>query len=129
MTIIAGTRLGRDEVRSLLGAAVVMVFRRRRLAGGRTPRAGIVVYSLESQQYEKLMDFGSQPVWLSDSRRLLFPNQGKLYLVDSQSKKIHEVLSAAPHDISWGVALSRDDRQIYFSLLTIETDIWLMTMV
>jgi Tol biopolymer transport system component len=100
----------------------------RRLAGGRTPRAGIVVFSLESHQYEKLTDFGSQPVWLSDSRRLLFPYQGKLYLVDSQSKKIHEVLSVAPHDFGNGVTLSRDDRLIYFSLVTTEADIWLMTM-
>ncbi|PYS56603.1 MAG: hypothetical protein DMF74_28180, partial [Acidobacteria bacterium] len=101
----------------------------RRLAGGRTPGgAGIVVYSLESQQYEKLTDFGSLPVWLSDSRRLLFPHQGKLYLVDSQSKKIHEVLSVAPYVFSSGGALSRDDRLIYFSLVTTEADIWLMTL-
>ncbi len=97
----------------------------RKLAG---TGAGIVVYSLESQQYEKLTDFGNSPVWLSDSRRLLFKHQGKLYLVDSQSKKIHEVLSAAPHDFGIGVALSRDNRLIYFSLVTTEADIWLMTM-
>jgi Tol biopolymer transport system component/predicted Ser/Thr protein kinase len=101
----------------------------RRLAGGRTPGgAGIVVYSLESQQYEKLTDFGNNPVWLSDSRRLLFLNQGKVYLVDSQSKQIREVLSAAPHDIGFAIALSRDDRLIYFTLVTTEADIWLMTL-
>jgi len=101
----------------------------RRLAGGRTlGGAGIVVYSLESQQYEKLTDFGRSPVWLSDSRRLLFLNQSKLYLIDSESKKIHEVLSAAPHDFGIGVAPSRDNRLIYFSLLTTEADIWLMTL-
>ena len=101
----------------------------RRLAGGRTPiGAGIVVFSLESQQYEKLTDFGFATVWLSDSRRLLFGYQGKLYLVDSQSKKIHEVLSVAPYVFSSGGALSRDDRLIYFSLVTTEADIWLMTL-
>jgi hypothetical protein len=72
--------------------------------------------------------FGSRPVWLSDSRRLLFRNQGKLYLIDSQSKKIHEVLSVAPHEFGIGVTLPRDDRLIYFSLLTTEADICLMTM-
>jgi len=97
----------------------------RKLAG---TGAGIVVYSLESQQYEKLTDFGNNPVWLSDSGRLLFKHQGKLYLVDSQSKKIHEVLSVAPHDFGIGVAPSRDNRLIYFSLLTTEADIWLMTL-
>ncbi len=101
----------------------------RRLAGGRTPLgAGIVVYSFESQQYEKLTNFGLFPVWLSDGRRLLFPHQGKLYLVDSQSKKVHEVLSVAPYVFSSGGALSRDDRLIYFSVVTTEADIWLMNL-
>ena len=94
----------------------------------RAPPAGIVVYSLDSQQYEKLTDFGSFPVWLSDNRRLLFQQQDKLYLIDSQSKKIHEVLSVAPHEFGIGVTLPQDDRLIYFSLVTTEADIWLMTL-
>jgi hypothetical protein len=57
-------------------------------------------------------------VWLSDSRRLLF--QDKIFLLDSQSKKVHEVLSVTPHNIAYAVTLSRDDRQIYFSLVTTE---------
>ena len=67
-------------------------------------------------------------MWLNDSRRLLFQTQGKLYLIDSQSKKIHEVLSVAPHEFGIGVTLPRDDRLIYFSLITTEADIWLMTL-
>jgi hypothetical protein len=90
--------------------------------------SGIVVYSLDSHQYEKLTDFGLQPVWLNDSRRLLFQQQSKLYMIDSQSKKIHEVLSVAPHEFGVGVALPRDDRLIYFSLLTTDADVWLMTL-
>jgi Tol biopolymer transport system component len=103
----------------------------RKLAGNilrRGPGDGILVYSLESQHYEKLTDFGKQPVWLSDSRRLLFLHQSKLYLIDSQSKKVHEVLSVAPNDFGFGVTLSRDDRLIYFSLASNEADIWLMTL-
>jgi Tol biopolymer transport system component len=89
---------------------------------------GILVYSLETQHYEKLTDFGTLPVWLSDSRRLLFLHQGKLYLIDSQSKKVRELLSVAPNLFSAGVTISRDDRQIYFSLATTEADIWLMSL-
>jgi hypothetical protein len=89
---------------------------------------GIAVYSFDSQRFEKLTDFGSFPAWLSDSRRLLFLNQSKLYLIDSQSRKVHEVLSVAPYEFGGGVTLSRDDRLIYFSLLTNEADIWLMTL-
>jgi Tol biopolymer transport system component len=103
----------------------------RKLAGMQTAgkgTPGIVVYSLDSQQYKKLTDFGSQPVWLNDSERLLFQHQGKLYLIDSESKKFHEVLSVAPHEFGNGVTLPHDDRLIYFSLLTTEADIWLITM-
>ncbi len=102
----------------------------RKLAGTKLrggPPGGILVYSLETQQYEQLTDFGVRPVWLSNSRRLLFQHQGKLYLIDSQSKKVRELLSVAPNEFA-GVTLSRDDRQLYFSLVTTEADIWLMTL-
>lgn len=92
------------------------------------PPSGIVAYSLDSQKYEALTDFGSAPAWLSDSRRLLFQHQSKLYLIDSRSKKIREVVSVAPHEVRGGVTLARDDRLIYFSLLTTEADVWLMTL-
>jgi Tol biopolymer transport system component len=106
----------------------------RKLAGNLShavgPLSGIAIYSLDSKEYEKLADFGSFPVWLSDSRRLLFQDKDrrKLCLIDTQSKKIHEVLSVAPHEFGNGVTLPRDDRVIYFSLLTSEADIWLMTL-
>ncbi len=104
----------------------------RKLAGFKVGVAGpegISVYSLESQQFEKLTDFGLRPIWLSDSRRMLFQDlQARLYLLDSESKKVREVLSGTPHDLGNGVTISRDDRLIYFSLVTTEADIWLMTM-
>jgi eukaryotic-like serine/threonine-protein kinase len=103
----------------------------RKLAGnilGAGNPDGILVYSLEAQHYERLTDFGRNPVWLSDSRRLLFQNQGKLYLIDSQSKKVRELFSVAPDEFGLGVTISRDDHQIYFSLVTMEADIWLMSL-
>jgi len=38
--------------------------------------------------------------------------------MDSQSRKVREVLSVALHNLGNGVAVSRDDRLIYFSLVT-----------
>jgi len=103
----------------------------RKLAGNKLPASAPVstlVYSLDTQHYEKLTDFGRHPVWLSDSRRLLFIHQGKLYVIDSQSKKVRELLSVAPNEFGNGVTLSRDDRQIYFSLVSTEADIWMMSL-
>jgi eukaryotic-like serine/threonine-protein kinase len=103
----------------------------RKLAGTKLRAGvpdGILVYSLETQHYEKLTDFGGLPIWLSDGRRLLFMNQGKLYLIDSQSKKVRELLSVAPNEFGIGFTLSRNDRQLYFSVVTTEADIWLMNL-
>jgi serine/threonine protein kinase len=91
------------------------------------PQSGIVTYSLVTQKYEKLTDFGQGPVWLSDNRRLLFYRGDKVYLVDSQSKRVHEVFSIAPRRFR-GFSVSRDNRLIYFSIETTEADIWMMTL-
>ncbi|MBI3696420.1 MAG: PD40 domain-containing protein, partial [Acidobacteria bacterium] len=90
--------------------------------------AGIAVYSFDSQKFERVTDFGKYPRWLSDSRRLLFHDQGKLHLLDSRSGKVHEVLAVTPHEISRYFAISRGDRWIYFSLLVTEADVWMMNL-
>jgi Tol biopolymer transport system component len=90
-------------------------------------KAGIYVYSFASQSYQRLTTFGASPVWLSDNRRLLFIYNAKLYVVDSLAKKpkiIHAFNSIIWSDLA-GIALSKDDRQIYFSQVTTEADIWL----
>ncbi len=89
---------------------------------------GITIYSLQSQQFERLTEFGSLPRWLSDSKRLLVNSGGRIYLVDSGTKKVHEVLSLQPNEVDRRFALSRDDRMIYFSLVVTEADIWLATL-
>ena len=67
------------------------------------------------------------PLWLNDNRRLLFEGEGKVYLVDSQSKKSHEIFSLQPHSIFYPTP-SRDNRLIYFTLQTTEADIWMAAM-
>ncbi|MBI3667113.1 MAG: hypothetical protein HY236_12980 [Acidobacteria bacterium] len=60
---------------------------------------------------------------------LLFQNRDKLYLLDSQSRKAREILSAAPHSITrTGARLSPDNRTIYFSVAVTEADIWLASL-
>jgi serine/threonine protein kinase len=90
---------------------------------------GISVYSFETQSYTRLTGSGMDPIWLSDSRRLLFLDQGRIHLVDSETKRQHEVLSIAPREIALrGFAISRDDHRIYFSLPTTNADVWLLTL-
>jgi Tol biopolymer transport system component len=88
---------------------------------------GIVLYSLESQQYKKLTDSGTRPTWLADSRRLLFWEQGVIHLVDRTSLRIHEILSLLP-DRVWNFSITSDDRWIYFARTSIKADIWMLTL-
>ena len=93
-----------------------------------TPTGGIVTYSLESHQYERLTDFGEWPVWLPDSRRVLFVANGKnFYVVDSSSKQAHKVFSVT-RDIIGPPRLTRDKKMAYFSRRVTESDIWLLTL-
>jgi Tol biopolymer transport system component/serine/threonine protein kinase len=107
----------------------------RRLAGVIMQRSGvssgIVVYSFESNRYDKLTDFGLYPVWLKDGRRLVFCFNEKLYLVDSASKKVHDImyaaLSARTGEMLGAASLSPDNSTLYFAQGTIEADIWMLT--
>ncbi len=54
----------------------------------------------------------------------MFGQGGKLYLVDSVSRRVREVLSL-PQELYRAFALSPDNRTIYFSLDSEEADVWL----
>jgi hypothetical protein len=76
---------------------------------------------------------GVSPLWLSDSRRLLYLNEGRLSLLDTKDGRTTPVGPAkglAPLDFRIGAggafALSRDDRTLYFVRDESQGDIWQM---
>jgi Tol biopolymer transport system component len=87
---------------------------------------GFSTYSLDSHEYERLTEIGSRPRWLKDNRRLIFHDRGKLWLMDTVSRKTREIIDASPSEIGERFAISPDNRAIYFSSRTKEADIWLM---
>jgi eukaryotic-like serine/threonine-protein kinase len=101
----------------------------QKLAGvwqaGKSP--GVFTYSFATRQYERITDFGSDPVWLSDNHRLLFIFRYRLYLVDTRAKQPREILSPAPLRVSL-VTPSRDDRQLYLSVISPESDIQMLSL-
>jgi Tol biopolymer transport system component len=101
----------------------------RRLAGqvGES-MIGIVTYSFASDSFEQMTDYGEWPVWLPDSRRLLFVSGGKKFLIlDTQSKRVREIFSVG-RDVIGPPRLTRDGREAYYSRRVTEADIWLMTL-
>jgi len=97
------------------------------LAGFLGRENGIAVYNVQSRSYRKLNKTGADPVWLSDSRRLLFLDKGKIWLLDSATGMTRELVSATPEEIARrGFSVSPDDRKIYFSVSTTEADVWML---
>jgi Tol biopolymer transport system component len=123
-------RLGKDEWFSAWGWSPDG----KRLAGHGVPRsglsAGIFVYSFEAKSYEKVVDFGLYPIWLKDGRRLLFCFKEKLYVVDTETRKVTEImrgaLSARTGEMLGAASISPDQRTLYFSQGTIEADVWML---
>lgn len=88
--------------------------------------AGIAIHELGSDRIEWLTAFGEWPVWLNDSRRLLFSDQGRLFLIDSATRKYQKVLELPQQNLG-SVGLSSDERTIYYTVMAAEADVWLIT--
>jgi Tol biopolymer transport system component len=99
------------------------------LGNGGYPSVGVLTYSLASGRYTRLSDSGESWCWLNDGRRVLISDRdrGKLFVLDSVSKAKREILSIAPDTVE-SVALSADNRTIYFTRQAHQGDIWLMTL-
>jgi len=97
------------------------------LAGFLNRDDGIAIYATEPRSFRKVTEHGADPVWLSDSRRLLFLDKGKIHLLDSASGSTRELVSVMPEEVARrGFAVSPDDRRIYFSVSTTEADVWMV---
>lgn len=103
----------------------------KKLAGWASNRdgeyPGSYVYSLATQQFEKIAAVGQRQYWLSDNRHLLCVEGGRIFLLDSQTKSARAILELPRREIR-SASISADRRRIYFSLVTDESDIRLLTL-
>ena len=89
---------------------------------------GIVVYSVDTGEYERLTDFGQWPVWLPDGRRILFVTDGKeFWVVDRVTKDAYRVY-AVRRDVIGPPRPTHDGATIYYSRRSTEADVWLLTL-
>ena len=92
--------------------------------------AGIFLYDLKSALYERLTANGQGASLLSDGRRLLFEDGGKLWFSDSPDRRPVELLAFGPpvgSIYARRFRLSRDEHQLVFVQNAVEGDIWLMS--
>lgn len=89
---------------------------------------GILIHDLATGTYERLTDFGQWPVWLADSRHLLFVSGGNaFYVIDSRSKEVREVFSVT-RDVLGPPRVTSDGRGVVFTRRVTEGDVWLVTL-
>jgi Tol biopolymer transport system component len=93
-------------------------------------RNHVVVLDLETREYRVVSRDGVSPVWLPDSRRVLFAGPTSLVLLDTVSGTERRLMPLGREFDQWGrtVALSRDGRTLVYLQPQTEGDIWLMTI-
>jgi len=88
---------------------------------------GVGFYSFAERKYEKLDKVDAYPVWLSDSRRLIFSTEGKVYIADIVTKRVQPFFEAGQDQLR-GIGIARDDSLLYFTVYQSESDIWLLDL-
>jgi Tol biopolymer transport system component len=89
---------------------------------------GIGVYSLDTHVLEYQTNFGEWPVWLPDSRRLLFVSRGREYhILDTRTRAVSRIWSSV-RDTLGPPRLSRDGRTLFFQRRVTEADVWVATL-
>ena len=100
----------------------------KRLIGNLSGPPMVVGYfSFETNQYERVTEFGNGPMWLSDSSRFVFTFNDKAYIGDTKTKRVRELFSSPEYEIR-SVNVSRDGEMLYFTLYSSESDIWLLDL-
>jgi eukaryotic-like serine/threonine-protein kinase len=86
---------------------------------------GLGMYSFTTRSYRLLSTEGAEPaMFLRDGRRALFYSNNTVHLVDTHSGASHLLHAVAPDQIG-RFTLSADDRTLYYSRLSVESDLWL----
>lgn len=91
------------------------------------PDNHIVIYSFADQRYVELADRGTNPIWLNDSRRLIFTQIGSLYLHEKTTRQSRLLYSGGTSNFGL-LSLSPDNRRLYYGLRSSEADIHLLSL-
>ena len=91
-----------------------------------TVAGNIWFYSLPTRSYQQFWP-GTNPVWLADSRRLIYAYGGHLFMADAVLRISRELLVLPEQQLD-GPRVSRDNRQLYFTGSGTDANLWLMTV-
>ena len=91
-----------------------------------TNAGAVWIYSPLAREHYQLRH-GKSPVWLNDSRRIIYASDGRLYIAEAVLKVARELLVLAGQNLD-APRLSPDNRRLYFSAEGIDANLWLLTV-
>jgi hypothetical protein len=78
---------------------------------------------MESRTYERILEVGEWPVWLPDSRRLLYVSRGREYHIFDTRTKTYRLIYSSLRDTLGPPRLTRDARMPFFSRRVTDSDV------
>jgi Tol biopolymer transport system component len=96
----------------------------RRFAG--TAGGSVWIYTRETQRYQQFRQ-GAHPVWLRDSRRLIYAYSGRLYIADAVLGISRELFGMPDQHLD-APTLSRDNLHLYFTHAGTDANLWVMNV-
>jgi hypothetical protein len=88
---------------------------------------GVATMAVSDGHFEKLTESGQDPYWLNDSKRMIFVDDGKLYLIrlGQATRKLILAPKAGLSVERRGFAVSKDNAWIYYSGSRVESEVWM----
>jgi eukaryotic-like serine/threonine-protein kinase len=88
---------------------------------------GIMLYSLETQRYETITEVGARPEWLDDNRHLTVIHKDGIWLLDSETRALSQLVNRPPISIS-SHGFAPDKRRIYYTATEHQADLFLLSL-
>jgi Tol biopolymer transport system component len=90
----------------------------------------VLLYSFATGRWASIDPSGRAPLFLSDSRRLLFQKDNGVVLLDIATRRSKSILPAGTLPDGWAMkfSISKDDRQIAYIETQREGDVWMMIL-
>ena len=84
------------------------------------------IFSFETNSFKRVVEkVDTIPAWLADSRRFVYAFEDKIFLDDSETGRIKELLTIEPESPRSSF-VSRDGKLLYYTAHSGKSDIWLL---
>lgn len=91
-----------------------------------TASGSIWLYTAATRSYDQFRP-GKHPVWLNDSRRIIYADGGRLFIADVMLRISRELFAMPDQQLDYP-RLSRDNLHLYFTHTGVDANLWMMTL-